>query len=278
MDGRHGLMVETLACTELGSGPPLVILHGLFGSARNWAAVAKRLAEHRRVLALDLRNHGASPWTPGMDYPDMARDVARFVVSRGLGPVEVIGHSMGGKVAMCLALAEPALLRRPIVVDIAPMAYGHAFAAPYAEAMLAIDLARHDTRRAVDRELARSLPDPVLRGFLMTNLVRAGAGASGGGGGGGEGLRWAVNLEAIVRNGDALMDFPETAASYGGPALFIGGARSDYLGAEAEAAVGRYFPAAGIARIAGAGHWVHAEAPQAFLGAVAAFLDLDLSR
>jgi pimeloyl-ACP methyl ester carboxylesterase len=271
MDGRHGLMVETLAYTDLGSGPPLVILHGLFGSARNWATVAKRLATARRVLALDLRNHGASPWTPGMDYPDMARDVARFVASHALGPVEVIGHSMGGKVAMCLALAEPALVRRPIVVDIAPVAYGHAFSAPYAEAMLAIDLARHDTRRAVDRELARSLPDPVLRGFLMTNLVRAD------GGGGGGGLRWGVNLEAIVRNGDALMDFPETATSYAGPALFVGGARSNYLGADAEAAVSRYFPAAGIARIAEAGHWVHAEAPEAFLGAVAAFLDLDLS-
>ncbi len=271
MDGRHGLMVETLACTDLGSGPPLVILHGLFGSARNWATVAKRLAAARRVLALDLRNHGASPRTPGMDYPDMAQDVARFVASRRLGPVEVIGHSMGGKVAMCLALAEPALVRCLIVVDIAPVAYGRAFAAPYAEAMLAIDLARHETRRAVDRELARSLPDPVLRGFLMTNLVRAG-------GAGGGGLRWGVNLEAIVRNGDALMDFPETAARYGGPALFIGGARSDYLGADTEAAVSRYFPAAGIARIAEAGHWVHAEAPEAFLGAVAAFLDLDLFR
>ncbi len=268
-------MVETLACTELGSGPPLVILHGLFGSARNWAAVAKRLAAHRRVLVLDLRNHGASPWTPGMDYPDMAQDVARFVASRELGPVEVIGHSMGGKVAMCLALAEPALVRRLIVVDIAPMAYDHAFAAPYAEAMQAIDLARHDTRRAVDRVLARALPDPVLRGFLMTNLVRA-AGAGAGGGGGD--LRWGVNLEAIARNGDALMDFPETAARYRGPALFIGGVRSDYLGAEAEAAISRYFPAAKIARIAGAGHWVHAEAPEAFLGAVAGFLDLDLSR
>ncbi len=269
-------MVETLACTDLGSGPPLLVLHGLFGSARNWAAVAKRLAVARRVLALDLRNHGASPWAPGMDYPDMAQDVARFVASRGLGQVEVIGHSMGGKVAMCLALAEPALVRRLIVVDIAPVTYDHAFAAPYAEAMLAIDLARHDSRRAVERELARSLPDPVLRGFLMTNLVRTGAGAGGGGGGGG-GLRWAVNLEAIVRNGDALMDFPETAASYGGPALFIAGARSDYLGAEAEAAVGRYFPGAEIARIAGAGHWVHAEAPEAFLGALAAFLGLDLA-
>ncbi|MCH8809619.1 MAG: alpha/beta hydrolase, partial [Proteobacteria bacterium] len=91
------------------------------------------------------------------------------------------------------------------------------------------------------------------------------------------GLRWGVNLEAIARNGDALMDFPETAARYGGPALFVGGARSDYLGADAEAAVRRYFPAAGIARIAEAGHWVHAEAPEAFLGTVAAFLDLDIS-
>ncbi len=266
MDGRHGLMVETLACTDLGSGPPLVILHGLFGSARNWATVATRLAVARRVLALDLRNHGASPWAPAMDYPDMAQDVARFVASRELGPVEVIGHSMGGKVAMCLALAEPVVVRRLIVVDIAPVAYDHAFAAPYAEAMLAIDLARHDTRRAVDRVLARSLPDPVLRGFLMTNLVRAGGG-----------LRWGVNLEAIARNSDALMDFPETAARYGGPALFVGGARSDYLGADAEAAVRRHFPAAGIVRIAEAGHWVHAEAPEAFLDAVAAFLDLDLS-
>ena len=269
-------MVETLACTELGSGPPLVILHGLFGSARNWATVAKRLAAHRRVLALDLRNHGASPWTPDMDYPGMAQDVARFVAARALGPVEVIGHSMGGKVAMCLALAEPALVRRLIVVDIAPMAYGRAFAAPYAEAMLAIDLARHDTRHAVDRELARSLPDPVLRGFLMTNLARTGSDLRRGGPRRGD-LRWSVNLEAIARNGDALMDFPETAARYGGPALFLGGARSDYLGADAEAAVRRYFPAAGIARIAEAGHWVHAEAPEAFLRAVAAFLDLDLS-
>lgn len=254
-----------LACTESGSGPPMTILHGLFGSARNWAKMARRFAADRRVLAFDLRNHGASPWVPEMDYESMAGDVAHALDTRRLSSVDLLGHSMGGKVAMWLALSRPDLVHRLVVVDIAPITYEHAFAAPYAEAMRAIDLSQHTSRRSVDEALSQSLPDAVLRAFLMSNLAR-----------GGDGFRWCVNLEAFSHNMDRLRDFPETDARFAGPALFIGGG-TYYLQATHEAAARRLFPNARFMWIDGAGHWVHHAAPEAFADAVAGFLDIDLA-
>ena len=254
-------MADSLNFAERGSGTPLVILHGLLGSGRNWATYAAQAAATHRVLTVDLRNHGRSPWDHEMTYPAMARDVVALLDDRGIGAARLMGHSMGGKVAMTLALTQPERVERLVVVDIAPVTYGAAFAAPYVAALAAIDPTGHTSRRSVDEALAETVPDDFLRGFLMTNLVRAQGG-----------LGWCVNLAAITRHMDDLMGFPAHVGAYDGPALFVGGARSDFLAAHREPAVRRFFPSGTITRIPEAGHWVHVEAPKAFAEAVAKFL------
>ncbi len=251
-----------LSVTVHGEGPPLLILHGLFGSARNWAAIAKRLAESHRVYALDLRNHGASPWAPSMTYREMAGDVRAFMARHGLTGATVLGHSMGGKTAMMLALEHGDLVGRLVVVDIAPVAYGHSHA-PLIESMRAADPGAAGRRAEVDAWLASAIPEAPLRAFLLQNLVSE------------EGrLRWRINLEALAANMDALVGFPALAPAlgYGGPALFLAGGRSDYVRAKDHGLVRRLFPAAEIDSIPTAGHWVHAEDPPAFLARVQAFL------
>jgi len=246
-----------------GSGPPLVILHGLFGSSRNWASQSRRLAARWQVAALDLRNHGESPWSAEMSYTAMAGDVVSYLDAAGLAEAVVLGHSMGGKAAMAAALSTPARLRALVVVDMAPVRYASGLE-QYVEAMRAVDL-RGATRRAeVDRALSEAVPDRDLRGFLLQNLVSED-----------RQFRWRLNLEALGRNMSEIMDFPEDllARRYDGPACFIYGAASPYVGIERQAAIRRLFPAADFVPIAGAGHWVHAEAPEAFMTALEGFLD-----
>jgi pimeloyl-ACP methyl ester carboxylesterase len=250
-----------LACTEIGSGPAVVILHGLFGSARNWQSIARRLSTTHRVLAVDLRNHGASPWDRSMTYPDMAADVAAFVEERSLGAPAVVGHSMGGKVAMVLALGRPALVDRLVVVDIAPVEYRHDRFAALVQALARFDPGRLARRGEADTALAAAIPDAPTRQFLLQNLVeRDGR------------LAWRMNLAAIESSLPAIAGFPETAAVFRGPTLFVHGERSDYVRPQHRETIRRLFPAAELAEIAGAGHWVHAERPDAFAAAVAAFL------
>lgn len=251
-----------LSFSEIGSGPPLVILHGLFGSGRNWATVAKTLAEDHRVFTLDLRNHGASPWAETMDYRELADDVRAFLERHGLEGATVLGHSMGGKTAMLLALEQGDAVGCLIVVDIAPVAYGHTHA-PAIEALRAVDLAAAGRRGEVDRALQPEIPDPVLRGFLLHNLVSEDGR-----------LGWRINLEALAENMEVLTGYPDdlTGLAYQGPALFLAGAASDYVRPDHEAAIGTLFPRAEIERIEDAGHWVHAEQPRAFLARVQAFL------
>jgi esterase len=255
-------MALDLAATELGSGPPLLILHGLFGSGRNWAAIAKALAETHRVLLVDLRNHGASPWADAMSYPEMAADVLAFIRGKQLGSVALMGHSMGGKAAMLAALAEPARIARLVVVDVAPVPREPALL-PYVQAMGAIDLTRVTRRTEVDPQLAAAVPSPAERAFLLQNLVIEDGKAS-----------WRINLPVLERDMPDIAGFPEDlpAASYPAPALFVAGAKSDYIRPQDEPAIRRLFPEAEIVRIPGAGHWVHAEAPEAFVAAVKPFL------
>ena len=255
-------MTLDLASTEQGSGPPLLVLHGLFGAGRNWAGIAKALADRNRVFLLDLRNHGASPWAETMSYPEMAEDVLAFIRAHGIGEVALLGHSMGGKAAMLAALAEPGTIQRLVVVDVAPVAREPVLLA-YAQAMAAVDLSRITRRNEVDPLLASAVPNPAERSFLLQNLVSE-EGA----------LRWRINLEAIQRDMAEIAGWPERlpAASYPGPALFVAGAKSDYIRPQDEPAIRRLFPSAEIVRIPGAGHWVHAEAPEAFLAAVKPFL------
>ena len=255
-------MAIRLTQVAAGDGPPLAILHGLFGSGRNWATIAQRLAAHYRVIALDLRNHGASPWAETMEYGELADDVRATMQGLGHRRFALLGHSMGGKAAMVLALTDAAAVERVVVVDIAPVAYPVRHLAEV-QAMRALDLARVARRAEADSRLAASIADAAERAFLLQNLVFE------------QGRpRWRLNLAAIERAMPELVGFPEIppGTAYRGPALFIAGGRSDYLLPRFEPQLRRFFPNARIARVAGAGHWLHAEQPQAFLDIVEPFL------
>lgn len=251
-----------LNATRSGRGPSIVVAHGLFGSARNWTSIARRLAAEHRVHALDMRNHGSSPWTDEMTYPAMAEDLLRYIGTQGLSRSAAIGHSMGGKAAMTAALRAPERIGRLVVVDIAPVRYRHGFTG-LAETLLGLNLDGIDRRADADERLADAVPDAVLRGFLLQNLVlRDGA------------YVWRLNLAAISAAGDALRAFPDLPSStvFEGPTLFLAGAASDYVRPDHAPVIERYFPNAEVRRIEGAGHWVHAERPGGFLAEVEDFL------
>lgn len=251
-----------------GREPAVVVLHGLFGSSRNWTAIAKRLSERRPVYALDLRNHGASPWSAEMGYEDMASDVAAFVEGQSLGPIVLIGHSMGGKTAMATALGRSDLIAQLIVVDIAPVDYTPDLRA-YTQAMLAVDLASASTRSDVDAELQGAVPDPGIRAFLLQNIA-AEDGA----------FTWRINLPVIDRELERLSRFPPAlgGSQYAGPTAFISGGQSDYVQPSHHDAIRGVFPSAAFEAIPGAGHWVHAEAPELFIQSVERHLDVQTQR
>lgn len=251
-----------LNAVDLGEGPPVVLLHGLFGAAQNWGTIQKRLAASgRRVIALDLRNHGASPWDAAMDYPAMAKDVADSMAALGAPHAAVIGHSMGGKVAMRLALSRPDAVERLVVADIAPVAHPPALR-PYVAAMQAIPLHPGLTRKEADAALAGAVPQPGIRAFLVQNLrITAGKAPA-----------WRLNLAAIAAGMPAIEGFPADPGSYPGPTLVLAGERSDYIRPAHHDVFRTRFPRVRFATIPAAGHWVHAENPDAFLAAVDAFL------
>jgi esterase len=251
-----------LAASKYGTGPPVAILHGLFGSGRNWRSTAQQLAACHRIFAFDLRNHGASPWAERMSYGEMVEDLRASLRVRGIAHTALLGHSMGGKVAMLTALLYPAEVDRLVVVDIAPVRSPPTLLA-YVRAMLAVDLRGVTRRGEVDARLAEAVPDSAERAFLLQNLIIDA-----------EIARWRVNLEAIEREFSAIIGFPDLPAdaAYNGPTLFVAGARSNHIRPEHEPMIRQLFPQARIARIEGAGHWVHAEQPQTFLRAVQTFL------
>lgn len=246
------LPLTYLEAGENAGGTPLVILHGLFGSARNWATLARRFGERRHVYALDLRNHGGSPWAADMSYPAMAADVRRFLDDRGFGRATLLGHSMGGKTAMLFALSWPERVESLIAVDIAPVAYDHSFE-DYAVAMQTADLGL-PRRSDIDESLATAIPNAGLRSFLMQNLVSV------------QGhFRWRINLDAITANNAAITGFPDvTGASCPCPALFLSGGRSDYVQESHRPLIRALFPKARFEVMDGCAHWPHAEAPEAF--------------
>lgn len=255
-----------LASTVFGAdrpGTPVIVMHGLFGSSRNWQALAKRLAAHAPVVTLDLRNHGDSPWAEPMTYAAMAEDVSTVIEQRvGGGPVAVLGHSMGGKVGMVLALTEPWLVERLLVLDIAPVRYPARFHS-YLEAMQAIPLHLVTQRDDADTALEPQVPDAKVRAFLLRNLVETP-----------DGWAWRANLAAIGRCLPDLLDFPsfDAGTRYPGPTRFLSGGRSDYVVPEYRPQIQRLFPAAEFDEIPEASHWVHADQPEEFLRRAAAFL------
>lgn len=241
--------------------PPLLVVHGLFGSGRNWGAIARRLARGRIVVVPDLRNHGDSQRRDSHGYPDLAADLAGVIATAG-GPMDVLGHSMGGKAAMMLALAHPGLVRRLIVADIAPVAYGHD-QTPHVEAMRGLDLSGLSTRAEADRRLAARVPDPALRAFLLQSLDLKAPG----------GPRWRLNLDVLGAEMPKIVGWPgDVAGRFDGPALFLSGGESRYVLPEHRPAIRTLFPTARFARIPGAGHWLHADRPAEFAETADVFL------
>ena len=249
--------------TVLHPGPegqtPLLIVHGLFGSARNWGAIAKRLGATRPVLAVDMRNHGDSFRAPSQGYADMAGDLAEVIAAHG-GTADVLGHSMGGKAAMQLALTHGALVRRLVIADIAPVAYGHT-QTPLVDAMEAMDIATLTSRRDADAALAQRVADPGVRAFLLQSLdLRA------------DPPVWKLNLPVLRSAMPQLVGWPGTAGRFDGPTLVISGGASEYVTPAHRPLFDAQVPQAQHAVLPGVGHWLHAEAPGPFVEAVAAFL------
>lgn len=231
--------------------PKLLIAHGLFGSGRNWGVIAKRLSDRFHVLCPDMRNHGDSPRFDTHTYEDMAGDLAALLE----GPADVVGHSMGGKASMVLALKYPNLVKRLIVADIAPVGYVHTQSDKIA-AMRAVDLANVQKRSDAAEQLQ---VDEALKPFLLQSLDVAGK-------------RWKLNLDALDREMEKIIGFPELSGQFDGPVLFLSGAESDYVQPDHRDRIKALFPQARFAKIPGAGHWLHAEKPREFEAALRAFL------
>jgi pimeloyl-ACP methyl ester carboxylesterase len=239
--------------------PPLLIAHGLFGSGRNWGVIAKRLADRSRVITVDMRNHGDSPRFDSHSYDDLARDLAQVIDHIG-APVDVLGHSMGGKAAMALSLTRPDAVHRLIVGDIAPVPYSHS-QMQFIQAMRAVDLSRVERRSDAERQLAAHGVEPALQSFFTQSLDLGGK-------------RWRLNLDTLADQMPEILSFPRYDTSFDGPALFLSGALSDYVKPDYRPTIKTLFPRARFAKLIGAGHWLHAEKPREFEAAVRSFLDL----
>jgi pimeloyl-ACP methyl ester carboxylesterase len=243
-----------------GAGPPLIILHGLFGSSNNWHTLSGQLGEHFLVYAVDQRNHGQSPHSEEFTYGAMAEDLERFLADRGLGRSSILGHSMGGKTAMEFALRFPQKVEKLIVVDIAPRAYGRSHD-EILGAMVSLDLASYKSREAIDGALQNRIPDERVRQFILTNLKRLSGGH----------YVWKINLEVLRAKYDEVTKTQVSVVPFPGPVLFIRG-DSDYIREDDRALISRLFPHATLRSIPGAGHWVHADAPEEFFRVVLEFL------
>lgn len=253
------MQLEIIRHGDAQGGVPLLIAHGLFGSARNWGVIARQMAQTRPVLAVDMRNHAGSPWADSHGYDDMAADLAGAIGHSG--PMDVVGHSMGGKAAMVLALTQPALVRRLVVADIAPVGYGHT-QAPLIRAMRALDLGGLDGRAEADRRLADTVPDRGVRAFLLQSLdLRA------------DPPRWRLNLDVLEAEMARIVGWPTVSGRFENPVLFLSGGASDYVLPEHRAPIKALFPRARFARFPGAGHWLHAERPAEFVETLRIFLD-----
>ncbi|MBT8152910.1 alpha/beta fold hydrolase [Epibacterium ulvae] len=252
-------MLNTISHGTATDLPPLLIVHGLYGSARNWGVIAKRLSDTRQVIAVDQRNHGFSPWTDTHSYPELADDLAEVVDAHG-GQMDVIGHSMGGKAAMTLALTHPGKVRRLLVADIAPVAYTHS-QIQFIKAMRTVDLANLERRSQAEEQLSAAGVDPALQSFFTQSLDVANK-------------RWRLNLDTLEDQMPLVLSFPqEIRGQWDGPALFLAGATSDYVQREHRPRIKSLFPEAKFAKIPGAGHWLHAEKPREFEAAARAFLN-----
>jgi len=251
----------SLSYEEYGDSqaPALIILHGFFASARNWRQVAKKLSEQYHVYIVDLRNHGQSPHDATMDYPAMANDIKQFIMEYSIKGPNILGHSMGGKVAMYLALNAPDMVNKLIVADISPTNYKHSFDV-IIRALKSVPLAAINNRKQADDFLSAAIPELSFRQFLLQNLVLVDGH-----------YQWRIDLDIFAVNADNIIAFPEVEPlmPYTAPVLFLGGANSSYI---KDADVYSLFSNAKIEYIQQAGHWLHAEQPDAFCEVANQFL------
>ena len=245
-----------------GQGKPVIIIHGLLGSSRNWTSFSKKLAGQYHVISLDLRNHGNSDHADSMTYSEMASDILKLMEDNGLSQASFIGHSMGGKVAMTFALQHRSMVEQLIVMDIAPVSYKNELL-PLLNAMTQLPLKDITSRKHADTLLTPRIPDTSLRMFLLQNLNQDG-----------DNYRWRINLESIRKSLIDIDGFPAPISVKSHPVktLFLGGETSDYLKPHHYPIIKKYFPKAQIHIIEGAGHWLHIDKPDKVLERVQAFL------
>ena len=255
-------MLNTILHGDATDQPPLLIAHGLYGSGRNWGVIAKRLSDSRKVVAVDMRNHGSSARTETHTYADMAGDLAEVVAAHA-GPdgrMDVLGHSMGGKASMMLSLTRPDLVNRLVVADIAPVPYTHS-QVQFITAMRSVDMSRVERRSDAEAQLADAGVPRELQSFFTQSLDIPNKG-------------WRLNLDTLEQDMAHIVGFPDDiSGQFEGPALFLSGANSDYVLPEHRPTIRTFFPNSHFAKIPGAGHWLHAEKPREFEAAVRVFLD-----
>lgn len=243
---------------QFGQGNPVLILHGLFGTLDNWQTLAKKLADNHTVFIIDQRNHGRSPHDDTFDYPTMAADLKEFMEQNWIYKAHLIGHSMGGKTVMQFALDYPDMVNKLVVVDIAPVDYperhNHIF-----DALLNLHPEKIDNRKEIDAILEKQIPEYGERQFLMKNLTRNQEGG---------GYRFKMNLPIIYKNYAHILANVQSDDEYDEPVLFIKGGNSKHIQDEYQPQILEKFPEATVKTIENAGHWVHADQPDALLAMV----------
>ncbi|KAB7614676.1 alpha/beta fold hydrolase [Amylibacter sp. SFDW26] len=252
-------LLNTQVFGDATEQPTLLIAHGLFGSGRNWRAIARRFSVDRKVITVDMRNHAGSFWDDDHSYHALADDLGNTLSTLN-GPVDLLGHSMGGKAAMVLALRNPGNLNRLLIADIAPIAYAHSQISNI-DIMRSLDLSQITRRSEADVLLQNQLPEAASRAFLLQSLELSE-----------NGNRWALNLDALANSMDDIVGFPSVSGSFNNQTLFIKGGASDYILSSHMGTINALFPNSNLTEIPNAAHWVHAENPRAFIEVVADFL------
>jgi len=255
---------------KYGSGPPLIILHGLYGSSDNWVSIGRKLAENFEVFLVDQRNHGRSQHSPEHNYHLLKEDLKEFMDKQSIEKAIIIGHSMGGKVAMFFAVDYPERINHLIVADISPRSYKTTNSAQLLahntiiKAMYNIDFYGITSREEIDGILAKSIPEPRIRQFLLKNIKRSKDNE----------YSWSLNIKTIKNELIHIMDgLNENQKKITGfPVLFLKGEKSDYILKEDKEIIQKIFPFADIEIIPNAGHWMHAEQPEMFINKISDFI------
>jgi pimeloyl-ACP methyl ester carboxylesterase len=240
----------------LKSSSPIMIIHGLYGSGRNWSVIAKRLSDKFYVITVDLRNHGDSPWFDTHNYHDMANDLVKVITSLNIKP-DIIGHSMGGKAAMVLALKHPNLVNKLLIADISPVKYEHD-QSQFIKAMQKIDLSKVEKRSDATLALSKFVKNTLLQSFFTQSLDL-------------KTKRWKLNLNILLSEMNEILSFPEIDSEFLGHTLFLKGAKSEYVSPNHRKIIKSLFIKARFATLKGAGHWLHSEKPREFESAARLF-------